>query len=280
MLTVETIDELKQVLRVWRRAGERLAFVPTMGNLHAGHLSLVEAARQRADRVAVSIFVNPAQFSAGEDFESYPRTEIEDGDKLRSIGADVLFLPAVSEIYPVHNKTTVRVSGLADMHCGAFRPGHFDGVATVVNKLFNIVQPDTAFFGLKDYQQFLIIRTMVRDLNMPVEILGGETVREDSGLAMSSRNGYLRRQEKKSAAKLYRSLCAAKDAVLSGQVSFAEIESQAQEFLTEAGFTADYFSICRDEDLKAAQPGDRDLVILAAARLGKTRLIDNIRFSR
>jgi pantoate--beta-alanine ligase len=280
MQIANTIAELRSILGIWRRAGDRIAFVPTMGNLHAGHISLVEAARRQAERVVVSIFVNPTQFGAGEDFEAYPRTEAEDREKLLAAGVDLLFLPEIGEMYDPGARTVVSVAGLSGLHCGAFRPGHFDGVATVVAKLFNIVQPDSVFFGLKDYQQFVIIRTMVRDLNIPVALIPVETVREASGLAMSSRNGYLSDAEKMTAAKLYRALCEAKDAVLGGRTAYTEIERQAQAFLAAAGFKTDYFSICRSSDLAAATPEDREFVILAAARLGKTRLIDNIYFSK
>jgi pantoate--beta-alanine ligase len=280
MQTAETIAELRAILETWRRAGDKIAFVPTMGNLHAGHISLVDAARRQAERVVVSIFVNPTQFGAGEDFETYPRTEDEDREKLLAAGADLLFLPDIREMYDPAAKTVISVKGLCDLHCGAFRPGHFDGVATVVAKLFNIVQPDSAFFGLKDYQQFVIIRTMVRDLNIPVALVPVETVREASGLAMSSRNGYLTAAEKVNAAKLYQVLGEAKGAVLEGRRAYADIERQAQSVLAEAGFKTDYFSICRRSDLAPAGAEDRDLVILAAARLGKTRLIDNILFSK
>ncbi|MDD1612713.1 MAG: pantoate--beta-alanine ligase, partial [Methylococcaceae bacterium] len=245
MQTVNTIAALRQILKPWRINGERIAFVPTMGNLHAGHMRLVEAARLQAERVVVSIFVNPTQFGAGEDFESYPRTEKEDAEKLQASGADLLFLPGVAEMYDPGARTVVSVSGLADKYCGAFRPGHFDGVATVVSKLFNIVQPDTAFFGLKDYQQFVIIQTMVRDLDIPVQVMPVETVREASGLAMSSRNGYLSEQEKNNAVTLYQCLCTARDSVLNGQASYVEIERQAQAVLAAANFLVDYFSICR-----------------------------------
>jgi pantoate--beta-alanine ligase len=280
MQTVTTIADLRPILSKWRRAGDRIAFVPTMGNLHAGHISLVDAARRQAERVVVSIFINPTQFGVGEDFETYPRSEAEDREKLLAAGVDLLFLPEVREMYDPAAKTVVSVAGLTDLHCGKFRPGHFDGVATVVAKLFNIVQPDTAFFGLKDYQQFVIIRTMVRDLNIPLALIPVETVREASGLAMSSRNGYLSEAEKEKAAKLYRALCEAKDTVLAGRTAHTEIERQAQSILSAAGFKIDYFSICRSSDLAAAMPEDRDIVILAAARLGKTRLIDNICFSK
>jgi pantoate--beta-alanine ligase len=280
MQTVKTVPDLREVIRPWRLAGESAAFVPTMGNLHAGHLQLVNEAKKKADHVVVSIFVNPAQFGAGEDFETYPRTEREDCEKLDAANADLLFLPAVADIYAPDAKTTITVAELSDLYCGASRPGHFSGVATVVCKLFNIVQPDVAFFGLKDFQQLVVIRTMVRDLNMPVEITGVDTVREANGLAMSSRNGYLTDAEKSVAAKLYQSLCAARDAVLAGDQSYTDIEQQALQFLQESGFQPDYFSVCRSSDLKKAAPEDADLVLLAAAKLGKTRLIDNIYFSR
>jgi pantoate--beta-alanine ligase len=250
-----------------------------MGNLHAGHLALVNEAKKKADRVVVSIFVNPTQFGVGEDFEAYPRTELEDQQKLSATGVDLLFLPAVSEVYAPDAKTVVSVAGLSEWYCGAFRPGHFDGVATVVCKLFNMVQPDIALFGLKDFQQLTVIRTMVRDLDIPVGIVGVDTVREASGLAMSSRNGYLTEEEKTVAAKLYQSLCVARDAVLAGQ-SHQEIERTVLQFLQEAGFSPDYFSVCRASDLEKANADDKELVLLAAARLGKTRLIDNIYFSR
>lgn len=280
MQKVTLASELRKAIADWRLAGKRIAFVPTMGNLHAGHLKLVSEARQKADRVVVSIFVNPTQFGAGEDFETYPRTEREDQEKLETVGADLLFLPPVPEMYAPDAKTVVSVAGLSELHCGASRPGHFNGVATVVCKLFNLVQPDIALFGLKDFQQLAVIRTMVRDLNFPVQIVGVDTVREPSGLAMSSRNGYLSTEEIKVAPKLYESLCAARDAVLSGKQAYTDIEIQAMLALREAGFQPDYFSICRSNDLKKAEIEDKDLVILAAAKLGRTRLIDNIYFSR
>ena len=279
MQTVNTVSELRAVVGSWRSAGAKIAFVPTMGNLHQGHLQLVAEARKIADRVVVSIFVNPTQFAAGEDFETYPRTECEDAEKLNAAGADLLFLPAVSEIYAPDAKTVVTVTGLSDLHCGVSRPGHFNGVATVVCKLFNMVQPNCALFGLKDFQQLTLIQTMIRDLNIPVEIIPVATVREASGLAMSSRNGYLSDAEKHIAPKLYQALCAAKEAVLAGQ-DYADIERKAGVFLQDAGFQPDYFSICRCNDLKNADVKDRELVILAAAKLGKTRLIDNIGFTR
>jgi pantoate--beta-alanine ligase len=280
MRIVNTIFELREAIKAWRLEGESVAFVPTMGNLHAGHLQLVSMAKKKADRVVVSIFVNPTQFGLGEDFETYPRTEREDQEKLEAGSADLLFLPSVADIYTPDAKTIVTVTGLSDLYCGASRPGHFSGVATIVCKLFNIVQPNIALFGLKDFQQLTVIKTMVRDLNLLVEIIGVDTVREPNGLAMSSRNGYLTDAEKRVAPKLYHSLCAARDAILAGNQAYADIEQQALRFLQQAGFQPDYFSVCRSGDLKKAAAEDVDLVLLAAAKLGKTRLIDNIYFSR
>lgn len=280
MEIVSTLFELRQAVKAWRSAGLRIAFVPTMGNLHAGHLKLVEEAQKKAEKVVVSIFVNPTQFGAGEDFDSYPRTERDDRQKLMSANADLLFHPEVAEVYSADAKTAVTVTGLSELHCGASRPGHFTGVATVVCKLFNMVQPDIALFGMKDFQQLTIIKTMVRDLNIEVEIVGVETVRDSSGLALSSRNGYLTETEKTIAPMLYQSLCATKDAILTSQLPFAEIEQRAMQFLTEAGFQTDYFSICRAGDLSYAKGDEQDLVLLAAVKLGTTRLIDNLRFTR
>jgi pantoate--beta-alanine ligase len=280
MQIVKTVIDLRQALKSWRAAGLTIAFVPTMGNLHAGHLTLVEEARKKADKVVVSIFVNPTQFGVGEDFETYPRTELEDSQKLRSVHADLLFLPPVAEIYAPDAKTVVTVTGLSELHCGASRPGHFSGVATVVCKLFNMVQPDIALFGLKDFQQLAVILTMVSDLNININVIGVETVREASGLAMSSRNAYLTANEKNAAPLLYQALCQAKEAILAAQQPFADIEQHARDFLTDAGFQPDYFSICRADDLSPATDKDSELVLLAAAKLGKTRLIDNLVFSR
>lgn len=280
MQTVNTVPELREVIRSWRSAGASVALVPTMGNLHAGHLQLVNEAKKTADRVVVSIFVNPTQFGAGEDFETYPRTEREDREKLDAANTDLLFLPAVEDVYAPDAKTVVTVAELSDLYCGASRPGHFSGVATVVCKLFNSVQPNVALFGLKDFQQLVVIRTMVRDLNIPIEIIGVDTVRESNGLAMSSRNSYLTGAEKCVAPKLYQTLCAARDLILTGDRSYPAIERQALELLQKAGFQPDYFSVCRSSDLKKASAEDVDLVLLAAVKLGKTRLIDNIYFSR
>ena len=272
MRIVSTVCELREQVKTWRSAGESIAFVPTMGNLHAGHLHLVNTAKKKADRVVVSIFVNPTQFGAGEDFETYPRTEQEDQEKLQAEGADLLFLPSVAEIYAPDARTAVTVTGLSDLYCGASRPGHFSGVATVVCKLFNMVQPDIALFGLKDFQQLTVIKTMVRDLNIPVKIVGVETVRELSGLAMSSRNGYLTDGEKQVAPKLYHSLCAARDAILTGNTAYADLEQQALQFLQQAGFQPDYFSVSRSSDLKKADANDVDLVILASGKVGQNEV--------
>ncbi len=279
MQIVKTVSALQATLKIWRQAGEIIAFVPTMGNLHRGHLQLVQAAKTRANRVVVSIFVNPTQFGVGEDFESYPRTEQEDRQKLHEAATDLLFLPAVTEVYRPDAQTVISVTGVSGRYCGASRPGHFAGVATVVCKLFNIVQPDIAVFGEKDFQQLAVIRAMVRDLNIPVDILSVATVREASGLAMSSRNHYLSAEERNIAASLYKSLCTAQEAILLGGQTYSEIERQALQYLQQAGFQPDYFSICRSQDLQAATTDDSELVILAAAKLGKTRLIDNVSFS-
>ena len=280
MEKVSTIDALRHTVKQWRLAGHKIAFVPTMGNLHAGHLKLLTEARKKADKVLVSIFVNPTQFGEGEDFNCYPRTEQDDEQKLKQAGADLLFLPAVDEVYNTDSKIIVSVPELSTLHCGASRPGHFDGVATIVTKLFNMVQPDISFFGNKDFQQLLLIRLLVQGLNIPVEIVGVETERETDGLAMSSRNAYLSDKERVLAPALYRSLCRAREAVIEGNNSFPAIEQQQIQYLTELGFKPDYFSICRTEDLKTATEKDTDLVIIAAAKLGSPRLIDNICFIR
>ncbi|NOQ34872.1 MAG: pantoate--beta-alanine ligase, partial [Methylococcaceae bacterium] len=241
-------------------------------------LELVKAAKQNADKVVVSIFVNPTQFGEGEDFESYPRTEQQDSEALAAHKVDVLFLPPVEEIYYPNAKTIITVSGISDLHCGASRKGHFAGVATIVCKLFNMVQPDLAFFGEKDFQQLAVIRLMVRDLNIPVSIESVKIIRETDGLAMSSRNGYLTEAQRLIAPNLYKALCNARDTILEKKIDFAEIEQQQQQTLNKAGFEVDYFSICRTTDLLAANKEDTEIVILAAAKLGKPRLIDNIYF--
>ncbi|NOU44184.1 MAG: pantoate--beta-alanine ligase [Methyloglobulus sp.] len=279
MQIVRTLLGLREAVNTYKAANERIAFVPTMGNLHAGHLKLVEEAKLSADRVVASIFVNPTQFGVGEDFAAYPRTEVEDEQKLAVAGVDLLFLPSVDDMYGDSAKTVISVKNLSTLHCGASRPGHFDGVATVVCKLFNRVQPNLAFFGRKDFQQLVIIRAMTKDLDFPIEIKSVETIRESDGLAMSSRNSYLGLEERKTAPKLYQALCAARDEMLMGKKAVQAIEQDAKIFLQNAGFIPDYFTVCRASDLLNARQEDTDLVVLAAAKLGKTRLIDNIAFT-
>ncbi|MGK0674055.1 MAG: pantoate--beta-alanine ligase [Halothiobacillaceae bacterium] len=278
MQTMHAIADLRSAVRALRAEGKRIAFVPTMGNLHAGHLALVERAHEAADAVVVSIFVNPLQFGADEDFDSYPRSEEQDAALLAKAGVRLLFLPTVETLYP-HGQagcTRVMVPELSDILCGASRPGHFVGVTTVVTKLFNIVMPDVAVFGEKDYQQLTILRRMVRDLDMPIDLIGLPTVREADGLAMSSRNGYLSAKERAIAPGLYRTLCAAREALRAGQTP-AMVEAEAIERLHALGFVPDYVSVRRAEDLSHAVVGEvGGLRILAAARLGRTRLIDNI----
>lgn len=278
MRIFEHAEALRAHLADVRHSGRRVALVPTMGNLHAGHLALVEAARERDCHVVASIFVNPMQFGPGEDFERYPRTFEQDVASLRAAGCDTLFAPDVLEVYPggLDSQTVVSVPELSELHCGASRPGHFNGVATVVCKLFNLVAPDHAFFGRKDYQQLLIIRKMVEDLCMPVCITGVPTVREADGLALSSRNGYLDAAQRSAAPALYRALCETAQALEAGTASFTELEQASANALRSAGFKPDYFTICHARTLLPATPYDKDLVILAAAWLGDTRLIDNL----
>ena len=278
--TVEDIQELRRRVAEWRRDAKRFAMVPTMGNLHAGHLALVREAHELADRTLVSIFVNPLQFGPNEDFGAYPRSMERDLDLLEAEGADLLFVPSVEAVYPGGREaqTRVEVPGLSDILCGASRPGHFAGVATVVCKLFNMAQPDVAVFGEKDFQQLLVIRRMVADLCLPVEVRGLATVREPDGLAMSSRNGYLTSQERKRAPALYRALRNAADRLRAG-VPAGEVEPGGRVDLDAGGLRTDYFSVRRASDLQAVSPQDRDLILLAAAYLGKARLIDNLRVS-
>jgi pantoate--beta-alanine ligase len=280
MDTVNTVDELRIRTAGWRRAGARIALVPTMGNLHQGHLDLVRRARQRAQRVVVSIFVNPLQFGPSEDFAAYPRTLTTDAERLEREAVDLVFAPSVEEVYPKGQgaQTRVEVPGISDILCGAKRPGHFVGVATVVCKLFNMVQPDLAVFGEKDFQQLMVIRRMTADLSMPVEIVGAVTVREADGLALSSRNGYLSAAERARASGLYKSLKQAAEALQRGY-PVAEVERRALSDLSREGFVPDYFSVRRAGDLQLAGPEERELVILAAAYLGNARLIDNLRVS-
>lgn len=282
METVRNVTGLRQRVAAVRVRGGRIAFVPTMGNLHAGHLELVRQARRQADHVIVSIFVNPAQFGPQEDYANYPHTPERDRDALLQAGADLLFQPEVEEIYPQgpDATTVVEVPGLNRILEGEHRPGHFNGVTTVVAKLFNLVQPDIAVFGEKDYQQLLLIRRMVDDLCMPVAITGVATVREADGLAMSSRNGYLAQAERAVAPRLHAVLAKVKAQVESGGQELATIERDALTELTAAGFRPDYVSVRRRADLAHPVPGDTALIALAAARLGPARLIDNIFISR
>lgn len=281
MLTTAKIDEIRARVREWRQKGETIAFVPTMGNLHQGHVSLILEAARRADHVVASIFVNPLQFGKNEDLDAYPRTLGADQQKLTEAGCELLFTPTPELIYPkgLDAQTFVEVPGISDELCGASRPGHFRGVATIVCKLFNIVQPDIALFGRKDYQQLLVIKTMVTDLSLPIEVIGVETVREDSGLALSSRNGYLTEAEKALAPKLKASMDKLAEAIVLGQ-DIDQAISNAKELLRAAGLEPDYLEVREASSLKPVSSDDKSLVILAAAYLGKARLIDNMTLSR
>lgn len=280
MQTVSTIAAVRSIVQQWRQSSLKLAFVPTMGNLHAGHLELVKMAKQRAERVVVSIFVNPMQFGPGEDFASYPRTESQDLQHLTREAVDLVFLPTAEILYPQPSQTHISVTGLSTLHCGAHRLGHFDGVALVVCKLLNIVQPDSLLLGEKDFQQLAVIRRMVADLNIPVDVEGVSTVREVDGLAMSSRNGYLSAQERQLAPLLYQVLGAVRAAIQHGKAQDEAILVEQRLRLQQAGFIVDYLNLCRRDDLLPASQADDELVLLAAARLGKTRLIDNLCFCR
>ena len=279
MLTTQTAADLRRHVSDWRRAGERVGFVPTMGNLHAGHYSLIDIARRRCDRVVASVFVNPTQFGPNEDYSRYPRTLERDQEGLGQAGCDLLFAPTVETMYPFGAANTVRVHVpvVTEPLEGAFRPGHFDGVATVVARLFNLVQPDVAVFGRKDYQQLLTIRRLVADLSLPIEIVAGDTLREANGLAMSSRNQYLSAAERETAATIHRTLLRMRDSVAAGEPVDA-VEAAANAALEAAGFRVDYAAIRRAEDLAPAGDARSGLVGLIAARLGTTRLIDNLPF--
>src|SRR6185436_1174649 len=281
MLTATTIAEVRAHVGRWRENHERVVFVPTMGNLHAGHVSLIEAARKHGKRFVSSIFVNPMQFGPNEDFNHYPRTPAQDASMLAEAGCNLMFMPEVGEIYPngAANATRVEVPGISSILCGEFRPGHFEGVATIVAKLFHIVDPDVAIFGEKDFQQLTVIRRMVADLCLRVEIVGAPTVRENDGLAMSSRNQYLDEAQRKTAPAIYRQLQQAIAALASGSRDFAKIEGAGRAALDGAGFRTDYFSVRDALSLAAASPDTRRFVVMTASRLGKARLIDNIQFS-
>ena len=275
MEVVNTIAALRE--RLGRQ--DAIAFVPTMGNLHAGHLHLVELARAQAPYVVTSIFVNPLQFGANEDLASYPRTLEADCAKLEATGASLVFAPSEREMYPVPQQVMVEPPPIAGELCGAARPGHFRGMATVVLKLLNMVQPQTAVFGKKDYQQLFIIREIVRQLNLPVSIVAGETTREADGLAMSSRNGYLSAAERLEAPRLFRALQQVMLAAQGGRRDFAAIEAQTAQYLTQLGWVVDYISVRSADTLLPPADNETRLVVLGAARLGKTRLIDNIEFA-
>ncbi|WP_236237743.1 pantoate--beta-alanine ligase [Pseudomonas faucium] len=278
MNTVKTVRELRAAVARARGEGKRIAFVPTMGNLHSGHAALVLKAAQRADFVVASIFVNPLQFGANEDLDKYPRTLAADQQRLLEAGCHLLFAPTVDEMYPdgMGVQTRVSVPHLSEGLCGASRPGHFEGVATVVSKLFNMVQPDLAVFGEKDFQQLAVIRAMVRDLNMPIQIIGEPTVRAEDGLALSSRNGYLTPEQRAAAPALYRTLQHIGAAIGRGQRDFAALVGEGQAQLAAAGMRPDYLEVRHALSLRPAQLDDRDLVVIAAAYLGNTRLIDNL----
>lgn len=279
MRTYSTNAQLQSALAKHRQAGQSIAFVPTMGNLHEGHLDLVRKARECSDIVVVSIFVNPLQFGANEDLDNYPRTLAADKEKLFAEGVQVLYTPTVDQIYPegmdIHTK--VQVPDLGDTLCGRSRPGHFDGVTTVVAKLFNIVQPTVAVFGEKDFQQLSIVRKMVADLCMPIQIIGVATARDEDGLAKSSRNGYLSAEQRRIAPEIHHLLLGCREAIACGFDNFLQLESHARMKLLQAGFEPDYFAIRDARTLRAVTENTEEIAILAAARLGDTRLIDNVR---
>jgi pantoate--beta-alanine ligase len=280
MQTVHTIAELRAQVAAWKRAGERIALVPTMGNLHRGHLHLAQRAREWASRTVASIFVNPLQFGPSEDFAAYPRTLEDDSRQLATVGLDLLFTPGLADVYPrpLEAMTHVTTPDLSAVLCGASRPTHFLGVTTVVAKLFNMVQPDVAVFGEKDWQQLVIIRRMAADLDMPIEIIGIPTVREADGLAMSSRNGYLSPEQRAVAPVLYATLQATAERWRAGERDYVILEDAAKARLAAAGFRPDYCEIRRADDLQRPSPEDAiaDLRIFAAAVLGRARLIDNL----
>jgi len=281
MKVEHTIAAVRAALKQARQKGQSIAFVPTMGNLHSGHIQLINEARRRADYVVASIFVNPTQFGAGEDFDNYPRTLDADSSQLADAKCDLVFAPSATEMYPDGRSqlTTVSVASITDTLCGASRPGHFTGVATVVAKLFNIIQPDMALFGEKDYQQLAVIRCMTKELCIPIEVIGIPTVRADDGLALSSRNGYLSPEARAKAPTIYATLCQVRDALLSGQDDVEMLTQAATAHLEKCGFDVDYLVVYSDK-LQPIQPTDEVAVILVAAKLDGTRLIDNLSFQR
>lgn len=280
MKTVDNINDLRQIITGWRQQGLKIGFVPTMGNLHAGHISLVTEAHKHADKIVASIFINPMQFGENEDVDNYPRTMEADQKKLAAEGTDLLFMPTPEIIYPkgLDKQTYVEVPNVSEGYCGESRPGHFRGVSTVVCKLFNIVQPDIACFGLKDYQQVQVIETMVDDLSMPIKIIPVDTVREASGLALSSRNGYLTEEELKIAPALSQNIQWLANEIKTDN-DFIGLAKTAASYIDNAGLKTDYIHVCHAKTLQPASEDDTDIVILAAAFCGKARLIDNLRFS-
>lgn len=284
MQVINDIQSLRQQIQQWRRASLTIGFVPTMGNLHAGHISLVTEAKKHADKIVASIFVNPMQFGANEDIDNYPRTLNDDKTKLIAEGTDLLFTPTPDIIYPkgLDKQSFVEVPNVSTGYCGESRPGHFRGVSTVVCKLFNLVQPDIACFGLKDYQQVQVIQTMVEDLSMPIEIIPVETIREPSGLALSSRNNYLTSQEKSIAPALNKTIHWVANELKNTALqtdTFTHLMQQASEKINQSGMKTDYLHICHARTLQPATKDDKELVILAAAHCGKARLIDNMQVS-
>lgn len=282
MRTVHSLKELRAILRGYRQQEKTIGLVPTMGNLHEGHISLVRKAAEAADIVITSIFVNPMQFGANEDLDTYPRTLVGDQEKLCAAGNTLVFAPSAEEVYPdgLARHTRVVVPEVSEGHCGASRPGHFEGVATVVSVLFNMIQPDFAVFGEKDFQQLAVIRKMARDLMMPTEVIGAATVREKDGLAKSSRNGYLSEEERKTAPVIYQVLQSAAREAANGHSDLQALAQEAGDRLRDAGLRLDYFNIANSQTLKPATSEDRNVTLLAAAYLGTTRLIDNISVTR
>lgn len=281
MYQATSVTELQQYVQHWKEHGQSIAFIPTMGNLHAGHMSLIEKGQSLCDRSICSIFVNPMQFGPNEDWDHYPRTLDRDIAQLEAAGCDLVYLPTASELYPegLDQISQVQVTDLTDQYEGAHRPGHFTGVATVVLKLFNIVKPDVSVFGRKDYQQYRVISKMVEDFNLDLQIIGQETTREASGLAISSRNQYLDPEQTRQAALIYQLLQQTAQLIDKGERDFEALQRSALESLDKAGFKTDYFCICNAETLLPATADDRDLVILVTAALGPTRLLDNIEVS-
>ena len=281
MYQATSVTELRQYVQHWKDHGQSIAFIPTMGNLHAGHMSLIEKGQSLSDRTICSIFVNPMQFGPNEDWDHYPRTLEKDIALLEASGCDLVYLPTASELYPegLERISHVQVTDLTDHYEGAHRPGHFTGVATVVLKLFNIVRPDVSVFGKKDYQQYRVISKMVEDFNLDVQIIGQETTREASGLATSSRNQYLDDAQMEKAALIYQVLQQTAQQIDKGERDFETLQVRAIEDLEKAGFKTDYFCICNADNLLPAKPEDRDLVILVTAAIGQTRLLDNIEIS-